>query len=222
LIVVGLAAFVETDDPDVLLLQLFEGADEIDDAGDAQMFGGAGTGLDGDGTERGCTALSEHDAVYSGAIGYAQQSAKILRVFNAVESEEKAGGSGDCGGEEVFDGEKLLRVDQCYYALVSWGLGELGQLLARFLANAHARRTAEVHKALDAGVLSFAGDENVIKTAATGFEGFFDRMQPVENFHSCKCRRWAKRAAASNPYKWYGFPPIPQRTRNEWGTDQEG
>ena len=52
MVVVSLAAFVETDDPDVLFFQLFEGADEIDDAGDAQVLGCSGAGFDGCRTER--------------------------------------------------------------------------------------------------------------------------------------------------------------------------
>ena len=34
-------------------LELFEGADEVDDAGDAQVLGCAGAGLDGDRTQGG-------------------------------------------------------------------------------------------------------------------------------------------------------------------------
>ena len=44
-VVVGFAALVETDDPEVLALELFEGADEVDDAGDAEVLGCAGAGL---------------------------------------------------------------------------------------------------------------------------------------------------------------------------------
>ena len=40
------------------------------------------------------TALGEHDAVHSGAVGHAQQSAEVLRVFDAVESEQQAGAPG--------------------------------------------------------------------------------------------------------------------------------
>jgi len=35
------------------------------------------------------------------------------------------------------------------------------------------------------GILALAGHQNVVKPAAASLEGFFDRMQPVENFHSC-------------------------------------
>jgi hypothetical protein len=84
LVVVGRAALVETDDPEVLALEFFEGADEIDDTSDAQVFGCAGAGLDGGGTEWGGTALGENDAVDAGTVGDTQQSAEVLRIFDAV------------------------------------------------------------------------------------------------------------------------------------------
>jgi hypothetical protein len=184
LVVIGLAALVETDDPDVLTLEFFKGADEVDYAGDAQVLGCAGAGLDGNRTQGSGTALGEHDAVNSGTVGHAQQGAEVLRVFNAVESEEQAGGTRNARREEVFDGEKFLRVDQGHDALVSGGLGELGQLLAGFLADANAGLAAEGDEAGDAGIFTLAGHENVVKAAMASLEGFFDWMQPVENFHS--------------------------------------
>ena len=48
LVVVGCAAFIEADDPDVLFFQLLQSSHEVDDAGDAQVFGCSGAGLDGD------------------------------------------------------------------------------------------------------------------------------------------------------------------------------
>jgi hypothetical protein len=83
-VVVGFAAFVESDDPEILALEIFEGADEIDDAGNAQMLGRAGAGFDGNCAQRRGTALGEDDAVDACAIGYAQKRAQILRIFNAV------------------------------------------------------------------------------------------------------------------------------------------
>ena len=56
LVVCGRAAFVEPDDPEVAALELFEGANEVDDAGDAEVLGGSGTGFDrrrGSGERRG-------------------------------------------------------------------------------------------------------------------------------------------------------------------------
>jgi hypothetical protein len=213
LVVIGLAAFVETDDPDVLTLQLFEGADEIDDAGDAQVLGCSGAGFDGCRSKRGGAALGEHDAVDSGSVGYAQQCAEILRIFNAVEGEEKAGRAGDCGGEEVFDGEKLLGADEGYYALVSGSLSELGQLLAGFLEDTHAGFAAKGDEALQALVVAFAGHQNVIKAAASGLEGFFDRMQAVENFHKVKCRRWRRLLSLHQKTKCRSFDSVWLRKR---------
>src|SRR5208282_3362957 len=45
-IVIGLAAFVEPDDPKFVALEIFERADEVYDSGDAQMLGCAGAGFD--------------------------------------------------------------------------------------------------------------------------------------------------------------------------------
>ena len=47
LIVVGCSSLVETDDPKVLPLELFEGTDKVDDAGNAQVLSRAGAGLHG-------------------------------------------------------------------------------------------------------------------------------------------------------------------------------
>ena len=118
LVVVGGAAFVEADDPEILALELFEGADEVDDAGDAEVLGCAGAGLYGHGAEGRGAALGEDDAVDAGAVGYAEESAEILRVFDAVEGEEEAGcvGLQWIGGEEVFDGEEFLGADEGDYA----------------------------------------------------------------------------------------------------------
>ena len=46
--VVGGAALVEADDPDVAFLHGFEGAGDVDDLGDADVLGGAGGGFGDD------------------------------------------------------------------------------------------------------------------------------------------------------------------------------
>jgi hypothetical protein len=56
-------------------------------------------------------------------------------------------------------------------------------LLASFLAYADAGLAAEVDEALKAVVLALSGDEDVVKPALSGLEGFFHRMQAIENFH---------------------------------------
>ena len=74
-VVVGLAAFVESNDPEILLLEVFKRADEVDNASDAEVLGCTGTGFDGHGAERSGAALGEDDAVDTGAIGNAEKRA---------------------------------------------------------------------------------------------------------------------------------------------------
>jgi hypothetical protein len=84
LVIVRSAAFIQADDPDVLLFQLLKSADQVDDASNAKVFGGTGAGFYGDRAERRSTALREDYAVDAGAIGNAQKSAEILRIFDAI------------------------------------------------------------------------------------------------------------------------------------------
>ena len=69
LVVVHGAAFVQADDPDIAPLELFEGADEVDDAGDAEVLLCAGGGFGGNGAERRGAALGHHHAIDSGSVG---------------------------------------------------------------------------------------------------------------------------------------------------------
>jgi len=163
------AAFVEPDDPKVATLEFFEGANEVDDAGDAEVLGGARTGFDGCGAKRSGAALGEE---------------------NAVEREDEASGGVACGGkgrEEVLEGEKFLRADERDDALVSGGFGGDGELLTRPLKDADACVAALGDEVADARIAAvvraLASDENVIEAAATGLESFRDRVQSVKNFH---------------------------------------
>jgi hypothetical protein len=185
LVVVRLTAFVEADDPEVLLLQLFEGADEVDHTSDAEVFGGSGAGFDGNGADRCGAAFSENDAIDSGAVSHAQQRAKILRIFDAVESEHEASRvNGTCGRrEKVFDGERFLRTDKSNDALVRSSSGELSELFAGLLANANTGFAASGNEAGEALVVTFASNEDLVKAAAARLERLLDRMHAVENFH---------------------------------------
>jgi hypothetical protein len=204
LIVSGGAAFVETDDPEIVALELFKGANEIDDAGDAEVLGSARTGFDGSGAKWSGAALGEEDAIDTGAIGDAKKSSEVLRIFNAVEREDEAGGGVACGRwrrEEVLEGEKFLRVNERDDTLVVRSFSGDGKLLARPLKDANASVAALGDEAAETFIVALAGDENVIEPAATGLESFRDRMQPVENFHrnqfSCRTRYEDSLALAS-------------------------
>ena len=184
-VIVGLAAFVEPDDPEVAALEIFKGADEVDDAGDAEVLRGAGAGFDGHGTERCGTALGEEDAVNAGAIGDAEERAEVLRIFDAVEGEDKARrvGVGCRGREEVFKGEKLLRPDESDDALVGGSFRGNGEVFAGLLEDTYAGLAALGDEAFETGVAALAGDKYVIEAALPGLEGFLDRVQAVENIH---------------------------------------
>jgi hypothetical protein len=189
LVVVGLTTLVEPDDPEIVLLEIFKRADEVDDASDAEVFGCTGTGFDGHGTE-GCGAtLGEDDTIDSGAVGNAQKRTQILRIFDTIEGEDQTGiRSGRRGLEEVFNGEKFLRTDERDNALMGGSFGSKTQLIARLLANANAGLAALFDEALDPLVLALAGDENVVEAAAASLESFFNCVQAVENFHKVSLR----------------------------------
>ncbi len=184
LVVIGFAAFVETDDPKVVLLEFFEGADEIDDAGDAEVLGCAGAGFDGGGAEWSGAALGEDDAIDSGAIGNAEQSAEVLRIFDAIESEDEAcGGARSRRSKQILDGEKFLRADKRDNALVGRSFCGEGELLARLFQDPNANLATLGDEAGQTQVLALAGNQDVVKAPLAGSEGFLDRVQAVENFH---------------------------------------
>lgn len=178
------AALVESDYPEVICLEGFEGSDEIDDAGEAQVFGGSGRCLDRGGAERGGAAFGEEDAIDAGGFGSAKKSAKVLRVFHAVESEDKAGGR---TGEEVFDFEERALADEGDDSLVSGGAGETGEGFAGLGAEFDASGTAELGYGREAGVVASAeallGDADVVEAAAAGSKGLLDGMEAVQNIH---------------------------------------
>jgi hypothetical protein len=109
--VVGGSTLVETEDPDVFLLHLFEGANEVGDAGDANVFGGSGGGFGYGCGDGGGTALGQEDAIDAGAVGGSQQGSEVVGVFDAVEGEEEPVVPGFGWGEKVLDSEELTLAD---------------------------------------------------------------------------------------------------------------
>ena len=188
LVVVGGTAFVETDDPEVLFLEIFEGAHEVHYAGDTQMFGRAGAGFDGHGTQGSGTALRENNSVNARSVGHSKERAEVLRVFDAIESKDEPGWPEAVDGrrclEEVFDGQKLLRPNDRHNALVRGGSGKLGQLLTGLLAHAHACLPAFGDKLLQSCVLALTRHHHVVKATPPGPKSFLDRMNAVEDFHT--------------------------------------
>jgi hypothetical protein len=191
-VVVGCAMFVQSNDPDVLALQFFEGANQIHDPRDAKVFCRAGAGFDCGWADWSGAPLSQDNAIDSRAVGHAQEGSKILWVFNTIERENKAGcvNLAGSGLEQVFESKRFLGSNQRDHTLVRGGTGKLSELFAGLLADADTSLTAFGYKAREPFVLALAGYENVIKAAASRPECLLYRMEAVENFHGCSldCR----------------------------------
>jgi len=181
--VVGGAALVEAEDPDVFLLHLLERADEVGDAGDANVLGRSGRGFGNGAGDRGGAPLGDNDAVDSGTVGGAKERTEVVGVFDAVEGEEEAVLTILFGCEEIFNGEELALADDGEDALMGVGAGEAGELVAGLDGDADASGAAEFDDALEAFVSSFAGDADVIELAGTGADSLLDGMEAVQNFH---------------------------------------
>lgn len=181
--VVGGAALVKAYDPDVGLLHLLKGANEVGDAGDADVFGGSGGGL-GDGRRDGRrTALGEDDAVNAGPVGGAEESAEVVGVFDTVECEEEAALMERLSGEEVLDGEELAVAEEGDDTLVHVGLGEARKLFTGLEGDADAGRAGEGGELLELTVAALACDRDAVEPSGAGAKSLFHWMQAVENFH---------------------------------------
>src|ERR1019366_122105 len=141
------AALVEADGPDVALLQLVQGARDVGDARDGQVFGGSGGGLYRGAGEPGGAALGDNDAIGAGAVGGANESAEIVRVLHAVEDHQKAVLGVPLFQQGVHVGV-LLAAGDGDDALVGVGIGGAVELLAGQEADLHAAGPAVVDEAL--------------------------------------------------------------------------
>ena len=160
--VIGSTALVEADDPDVFLLELLEGADEVGDASDADVLGCSGGGLGHGSGDRSGTAFGKDDAIDACSVGGAEKSAKVVGVFYAVERKEEAILAVFFGGEEIFDGEEFALADDGEDALMSVGAGEAGELVAGLDGDTDASGAAELSEAFEFLIPTLAGDADVI------------------------------------------------------------
>jgi hypothetical protein len=194
------AAFVEAEDPDVVLLEGLEGAIEVGNAGDADMLAGSGGGAGDGGVERGAAAVGQQDAVDSGSIGGAEERAEVVRVFNAVEGEQKQGLAGSGRGEQIFEGERGARADDGDGALMLIRLGEAGEGFARLSADGDFMSAGQLGEGLESRVGraasmtlgAFAGDSDIFHGTAAGAQSFFDGVEAVEHIHRTSLEDWGE------------------------------
>src|SRR3984885_15312867 len=162
----------------------------MDDAGDPEVCGCTGAGLDGNGAEWCRASLGEDNAIDPGSVRHAKQRAQVLRIFDSVEGQKKAGCRADGGLEQVFESEGFLVPNKGDHALMCRRSRKLGQLLAGLLAHPHTGLPAIGDEAGEPVVVALASNENVVKTAAARLKRLLHRMEAVENFHECSldCR----------------------------------
>jgi len=187
LVIIGRSALVETDDPEVLLLQVLERPHKVDHACNPEVLGGARASLHSGRTQRSGAPLCQNNTVHSRPVRDTQQCSQVLRVFHSVEGQHQPGRptTGDFSrrSEEIFNREELLRPDHGDHPLVRGGSCKLRELLSRLLPDAHACLAAVGNQPRKAFVLTLTGHDYVVKTASACLECLCNRMHSIEDFH---------------------------------------
>jgi hypothetical protein len=168
----------------MLLLHLLECANQVGDAGDADVLGGPSGGFGYGCSDRGGSPFGEKDAIDSSAVSGSQQGPEIVGVFDAVESEEEPVPAGFGWSQKVLDSEELTLADDSQHALVGIGSGEAGKLVPGFEGDADTGSTAEVDEPFEAVVPAVASHADMVELPGTGADGLLDWVEAVENFHT--------------------------------------
>ena len=184
-VVVGRTSLIESNDPDVLLLQFFECPDQVHNPRNPQVFRRARAGLQSHWAERGGAPLREDDTIDTGSIRNAEQRTEVLRIFYAVQCHKKARLRRIRSREQVLDRKKLLRLHKGDNALVCIGSGKLREMLTRLLPHSDAGVTAVGDQPGEPVIVALGGDQDMIEAAMSGPEGLCDRVHAVKNIHEC-------------------------------------
>ncbi len=188
------AVLIEADDPEMVLFEGFEGANEVNDAGDPEMLGGAGRGFDGDGAQRSGAAFGEEDAIDTGALGRAQKRAEVLRIFHPVERQHEAGRGLLAGRrfrccEQIFQSEEVALAHDGDDTLMGRGLGDSGKSLAGLGTDRDGGFPAQGSDGGETRILptteTLGGDTDMVEAAGPGAQSLFDRVKAVQNLHRC-------------------------------------
>lgn len=185
--VIGCAALVQTNDPDVLLLHGFEGARDVNNLGDADVLAGACRGFGRDWGKWRRSTLGKDYAVDAGAVCGTEECTEIVGVLYPVEGEKKpVAGRAGRGLEQIFEGEELALAQEGDDALVSVGAAVTSELIAWLGGDANAFGTGKGENRIEAWIATcfpLAGHTDVIQRARTGSEGLLNRVQAVQNIH---------------------------------------
>ncbi len=161
LIVIDRAAFVDSINPVAACFEIFEGAVDVGDARDGQVFQGTGGGF----CDRFCEAdrspFGDDDSVGSGGMRGTDDGAQIVWIFDAIENYDEAG----IGGYFVEFG--ILRGGaESDDALVRIAAGETAEGSAFFEAYGDIGGAGEVDDFLDTRTASATGDHDAVESAA--------------------------------------------------------
>src|SRR5207248_770305 len=85
----AITALIQTDNPDVAFLHLFERSRQVDDAGNVHVLRSARRCLRNCRVNRRSSTLGNHDSVDSGAISGADKRPKVVRILHTVEHDDK-------------------------------------------------------------------------------------------------------------------------------------
>src|ERR1039458_4615260 len=181
LVVSLFAALVETDDPDVLRLQLTDAAGDVDPASHGKVLAGASRCLDHGTGDAGGAALGNDHAIDAGAVGGADERAKVVRVLDAIEHQQKAVLAVFVLQQLVDAGVFLARGDG-HDTLVGIGAGFAVDVFAGDKADGDALGTAVVQDALQTVIGAISRDGHVVKAASAALQCFADGMDAVDHF----------------------------------------
>ena len=174
------AALIEADGPQVVLLEDLERADEVDDAGQTQVFSSARGGFEGSGAEGSGATLGKQNAVDAGGFGGAEQRAQVLGILYAVEGKDETGLR---AGEQIFEAEEFALADNGDDALMGGGVRQASESVTGFEAGSDAGLPAKIKEAAETLVVAFARNRHVVEAAGAGAQRLFDGVQAVEQFH---------------------------------------
>jgi hypothetical protein len=143
------------------------------------MFRSTGRGL---GHGRGHwrrSSFRQNNAIDARAIGGPEKCSEVVRVFDAIESEEEPVLAGLAGGQQVLDPQESPLPNDRQYALMRICPGESGELVPGFERYADTGVSAELDQPFQAIISALPRHADMIKLPGTGTDGLLDWVETV-------------------------------------------
>lgn len=195
LVVVDLSPLIEARAPEAGLLESAERADKVDDTRQPHMLRRTRRGLDGGSAQRRGTPLRRDHSIDARSLGAAQQRTKILRIFDAVQSQHQR--LLRQSANKVLQGQRPPLANDGHDSLVSIAARHPGQLDAVGIADANSG-FAESFDKRGKMAAAFPQGQNRLKMSCPRGQRFFNRMPPEQNVHGVQCIQEPTAAARYN------------------------